>query len=190
MRIEHDTFGRAHAAMFAELATLVAIAEFGTMDRAARHLFLTSSALSRRIQRLEQELGFENARSSVQTARADRAGLDVLEKSRSILRSMMYLRALSSRMDTPEGQFRLAVAHSLAIPQVSTVIIELRKRFPRVALQVRNETSRQILDGLNAGDFDAALVILPANLELPNRMNGNSLSLEPLHIVQARVSIR
>ena len=42
--------------MFAELKALVALAETGSMERAASHLHLTPSALTRRIQRLEVEL--------------------------------------------------------------------------------------------------------------------------------------
>ncbi len=43
--------------MFAELQALVALAEAGSMERAAINLYLTPSALTRRIQRLEVELG-------------------------------------------------------------------------------------------------------------------------------------
>ena len=43
--------------MFAELKALVALAETGSMERAASDLYLTPSAFTRRIQRLEDELG-------------------------------------------------------------------------------------------------------------------------------------
>ena len=42
--------------MEAELKALVALAETGSMERAANDLYLTPSALTRRIQRLEIEL--------------------------------------------------------------------------------------------------------------------------------------
>jgi len=67
--------------LFAELKALVALAETGSMERAANDLYLTPSALTRRIQRLEIELGvvlldrhFQNLRSLTQ------AGFEVLRE--------------------------------------------------------------------------------------------------------------
>lgn len=61
--------------MFAELEALVAVAETGSMERAANDLRLTPSALTRRIQRLEVELGVVVLDRHFKTYEADPGGI-------------------------------------------------------------------------------------------------------------------
>jgi len=172
--------------MFAELEGLVAVAESGSMERAAKDLYLTPSALTRRIQRLEDELGAVLLDRHFKPPKLTQAGFEVLEKSRAILSSLSDLKTSTSGHHAPAGPFRLGLSHALARPEMSSVIIELGKQFPRLQPSVGSDISRQLLARLHSGELDAAVVVLPADLALPGDLEGATLAHEAMRLVQAR----
>jgi DNA-binding transcriptional LysR family regulator len=172
--------------MFAELEALVAVAETGSMERAANDLYLTPSALTRRIQRLEDELGVVLLDRHFKPPKLTQAGFEVLERSRAILSSLSDLKTSTSGNHAPAGPFRLGLSHALARPEMSGVIIELGKQFPLLQPSVCNDISRQLLARLHAAELDAAVVVLPAEIVLPGELEGATLSHEPMRLVQAR----
>jgi DNA-binding transcriptional LysR family regulator len=172
--------------LFAELEALVAIAESGSMERAASDLRLTPSALTRRIQRLEVELDVVLLDRHFKPTKLTQAGLEVLEKSRAILLSLSDLKASSSEATTPVGPFRLGLSHALARPEISEVILELGKEFPLLQPRICNDLTSQLLARLHLGELDGALVVLPMEIALPNDLHGITLSHEAMRLVQSR----
>jgi DNA-binding transcriptional LysR family regulator len=176
--------------MFAELKALVAVAETGSMERAANDLYLTPSALTRRIQRLEEELGVVLLDRHFKPPRLTPAGAEVLEKSRSILSSLSDLKTPASSNESPVGPFRLGLSHALARPELSKVIIELGKQFPLLQPSLCNDISRHLLARLRAGELDGALVVLPVETAMPQDLEGITLAEEPMRLVQSRAGGR
>jgi DNA-binding transcriptional LysR family regulator len=174
--------------LFAELQALVVLAETGSMERAANDLYLTPSALTRRIQRLEVELGVVLLDRHFKPLKLTRAGLDVLAKSRAILSSLSDLKSSTSGNTPPVGPFRLGLSHALARPDISKVIIEMGKQFPLLQPSICNDTSPQLLARLHLGELDGALVVLPVQTSLPPDLEGVTLSHEAMRLVQARTS--
>jgi DNA-binding transcriptional LysR family regulator len=176
--------------MLAELEALVAVAETGSMERAAGVLHVTPSALTRRIQRLEVELGLVLLDRHFKPPKLTQAGFEALEKTRTILSSLGDLKASSCAKAMPVGPFRLGLSHSLARPEISKIIIGLRTQFPLLQPRISTEVSPQLLERLHLGDLDAALVILPLETALPRDLNGVTLSRQEFRLVQARTSAR
>lgn len=176
--------------MFAELSALIALAETGAMERAATDLHLTPSAFTRRIQRLEEELGVVLVDRHFKPLKLTSAGLEVLEKSRSILSSISDLKAAMAGKTAPAGPFRLGLSHALALPELSQAIIAFGKRFPLLQPCICSDVSRQLLARLHAGELDGALVVFPMDTALPDDLEGITLSSEEMHLVQARPANR
>jgi DNA-binding transcriptional LysR family regulator len=176
--------------LFAELKALVALAETGSMERAASNLYLTPSALTRRIQRLEVELGAVLVDRHFKPPKLTQAGFEVLEKSRAILSSVSDLKASTSGSASPVGPFRLGLSHALAQPEISKVIIELGRQFPLLQPSIGNDISSELLARLRLGELDGALVVLPTDTALPQDLKGVTLSQEAMQLVQARTSSR
>jgi DNA-binding transcriptional LysR family regulator len=174
--------------LFAELKALVALAETGSMERAANDLYLTPSALTRRIQRLEIELGVVLLDRHFKPPKLTQAGFEVLEKSRAILSSLTDLKASTSGTTAPIGPFRLGLSHALAQPEISKVIVELSKQFPLLQPSISNDISCQLLARLHVGELDGALVVLPIETALPHDLEGVTLAHETMRLVQARTS--
>lgn len=174
--------------MLAELKALVALAETGSMERAATDLYLTPSALTRRIQRLEVELGVVLLDRHFKPPKLTRAGFEVLEKTRPILSSLSDLQASTSGNAAPVGPFRLGLSHAMARPEISKVIIQLGKQFPLLQPSICSDISRELLARLHQGELDGALVVLPVDTPLPHDLEGVTLSQEAMRLVQARTS--
>src|SRR5580658_7880424 len=75
------------------------------MERAANDLSLTPSALTRRIQRLEIELGAVLFDRHFKPPKLTQAGLEILGKGRAILSSLSDLKNSTSGGTPPLGPF-------------------------------------------------------------------------------------
>ena len=174
--------------VFEELKALVAIAESGSMERAADHLSLTPSALTRRIQRLEVELGAVLFDRHFKPPKLTQAGFEILEKGRAILSSLSDLKSSTSGVTPPVGPFRLGFSHAVAQPDISKVIVELGKKFPLLQPHISNDISSQLLARLRVGELDGAVVVLPKETALPHDLDGVTLTQEEMQPVQARTA--
>jgi DNA-binding transcriptional LysR family regulator len=176
--------------MFSELQALIAVAENGSMERAASTLFVTPSALTRRIQRLETELGLVVLDRHFKPPKLTQAGIEVLEKSRLILASLEGLKASTCGETPAVGPFRLGLSHALAEPAMSKIIIDLGKEFPLLQPSICSDTTPQLLQRLHTGDLDMAIVIVPSTMSLPHEFVGVPLSCEVFRLVEARTKTR
>lgn len=135
------------------------VAELGSFTRAAAFLSVVQPALSRQIRQLEIELGqslFErNGRGVVLTE----AGARLLEHARGILAQIGRARQeLEDQRNGDSGHFTLGLPPSLG----STVTVPIVKAFARSLPNARLATveglSTYMLEWLNLGRVDCALV--------------------------------
>src|SRR5262245_51640734 len=131
--------------MLDELRTFVAFADAGSLHKAAGRLFLTPSAVTRQIQRLEAGLGAALLDRRLKPARLTAAGRAVLERSRELVRSVDDRKAVASAEAEPRGSFRLGLAHALAQPGLVRAIQRLRRRFPGLDTSFVSETTDLLL---------------------------------------------
>jgi DNA-binding transcriptional LysR family regulator len=172
--------------VFEELKALVAIAETGSMERAANDLSLTPSALTRRIQRLEIELRAVLFDRHFKPPKLTQAGFEILEKGRAILSSLSDLKKSASGDTPPVGPFRLGLSHAVAQQDISKVIVDLGKQFPLLQPHISNDISSQLLARLRLGELDGAVVVLPEESALTPDLDGVTLAQEEMQPVQAR----
>ena len=135
------------------------VAELGSFTRAAAYLSVVQPALSRQVRQLEVELGqnlFErNGRGVVLTD----AGSRLLEHARGILTQISRARQeLEDQRNGDSGHFALGLPPSLG----SSVTVPLVKAFasslPNARLATVEGLSAYILEWLNIGRVDCALV--------------------------------
>lgn len=174
--------------MFEELKALVVLADTGSMEKAAAELYVTPSALTRRIQRLELELGAGLLDRHFKPPKLTPAGLEVLRRSRAILSSVSDLRSSTNLNSPPTGPFRLGLSHALVQPDFARIIIDLLKQFPLLQPNIGNDVSRRLLERLHTGELDAALVVLPAETALPLDLDGVTLAREDMRLIEAQSS--
>src|SRR5579871_6974848 len=135
------------------------VAELGSFTRAATFLSVVQPALSRQVRQLETELGqtlFErNGRGVVLTD----AGSRLLEHTRGILTQVGRARQeLEDQRNGDSGHFALGLPPSLGRSVTVPLVKAFAEQLPHVRLATVEGLSAYMLEWLNVGRVDCALV--------------------------------
>jgi len=138
------------------LRSFATIAETGSMTRAAARLFLTQSAISMQIKRLENSLGFSVFERSSQ-------GMAPTTEGEQLLGFAHQMLALNDeavgRLTSPdyEGVVRFGVPGDIVYPQIPRVLKEFSRDFPRVQIKFTTLGTFNLLREFDAGEHDIVL---------------------------------
>ena len=172
--------------MLDEIRTFVVLAESGSLQRAAERLFLTPSAVTRQIQRLEATLKTPLLDRRVKPGRITREGRAVLDHGRQMLRLMDDLKASGAKDAEPSGTFRIGLSHALAQPSLVASIQRLTSRFPRLQPVLSTHLRQQLIEQVRTGELDVALAFLSADDAMPGDLASSVLATERLVLVKAK----
>ncbi|WP_441235484.1 LysR family transcriptional regulator [Bradyrhizobium sp. 930_D9_N1_4] len=143
------------------MKAFVAVADAGSVNRAAIMLRLTQPATTRRIQSFEQQFGdaplFNRA---VKPAVLTALGTHVLEHCRRVLAAVAELESCAAKAADPTGDMKAGVAHGLGEMVMTTPLDALRRRFPRARLQVSSDWSTNLIAEVRSGALDCAVGLL------------------------------
>lgn len=168
------------------MRTFVVLAESGSLQRAAERLFLTPSAVTRQIQRLEAALKTPLLDRRVKPGRITREGRAVLDRGRQMLRIMDDLKASSAKDAEPSGMLRIGLSFMLAQPSLVASIERLTSRFPRLQPVLSTHLRQHLIEQLRTGELDVALAFLSADDTMPGDLASSVLAAERLVLVKAR----
>ncbi len=97
-----------------DIDALLATVQFSSLNQAAEYLGITQSAITRRLQRLEQTLGVTLLERQTRPLTLTAAGHRVYEQCLSIKRETKKLYGLLDPQAEPHGILRLGVPQSVA----------------------------------------------------------------------------
>src|ERR1700675_5218600 len=113
------------------------IAELGSITRAESHLRLAQPALTRHVQRLEEELGVALFTRANRGVRLTEAGQKLLDGATRILRDIERTGDEIRTQDAhPSGRIILGITPPLCPILVPELFARMRRDFPRVELKV------------------------------------------------------
>ncbi len=144
------------------LKCFVWTAELGSITRASNELGIVQSALSRKIQHIEQELGATLFTRLPRGIQLTPAGRQFLEHARRILSEVDF--AKNELKDYPlsvEGAVTLGLSPTLAPIVAPGCVAHMRRYFPGIALKVVEGFSTALLDPLLTGRIDIAVLTNP-----------------------------
>jgi DNA-binding transcriptional LysR family regulator len=133
----------------------VTIADFQSFTRAAEALGTTQGAISVKLKRLEDRLGYKLLERTPRLVRLSAQGSVFLNPAREFIaahdRAMVALVCESRR-------FRLGIAEHVAGPEIPLLLARLSERDPALTIEVRLENSRSLLNAFDEGALDAVIV--------------------------------
>ena len=136
-----------------EVATLVEAAERGSMAGASRALGVPTSTVSRRIHRLELELGVQLVESSTRLFRLTEHGAALLQRAKPAVRELQEAMHAISHGDPVQTQLRISVPQDIgASAAMCTLLKDFRDAHPQVELLL-DLTNRQVDLTAEAIDF-------------------------------------
>ncbi len=142
-----------------DIASLVAIAETGSISAAARKLNLTQPALSASLRRLEADLRVRLVTRHSRGATLTPEGAFVLEKAYGLFQDVAEIESVSNRLaGEPTGLVRVGLPTTVAGGLVPELVPRLRLRYPHVRLHVVEAMSGVLMDLLQLGRLDLAVL--------------------------------
>ncbi|MHA6196651.1 putrescine utilization regulator PtrR [Pseudomonas wadenswilerensis] len=146
-----------------QLRIFQAVAETGSVTRAAEQLHRVPSNLSTRLRQLEEQLGVELFHRERQRLQLSPAGKVLLDYAGRML--ALHDEAFAAvQGGQPAGEFILGCMYSTAAIHLPDLLARYHKAYPAVNLQVQTAPSGELLEGLLAGRLDAALLDGPLSL--------------------------
>ncbi|MFC9947794.1 LysR family transcriptional regulator [Streptomyces pratensis] len=171
------------------LAALVAVAEAGSITRAAARLGYTAPALSQQLSKLEREAGAALLVRHHRGARLTAAGELLAGRARRVLDEMDQARHELARLSgLSGGRLRVGTFVTAGIHLLPPVLTAFRRAHPDVELTVTDYEPPAGVSAVAAGDVDLALTHAyepAAAAPLPAGVSAEPLLVEELVLVTA-----
>ncbi len=144
---------------FNQLRALVAVANAGSIQEAARLLHLTQPALSKSIRELERELGVSLLVRSAKGATLNPYGVLIAKRSRAIQKEVDKIaEEIDSMRGAQGGRLAIGLTPPAGGIPVAEAISAFRSERPSVELQLLEMRPAQITEGLRDGVLDLGLI--------------------------------
>jgi DNA-binding transcriptional LysR family regulator len=141
--------------------TFLAVQSAGSFVRAAERLHLTQAAVSARIQALEDELGRRLFVRNKAGARMTQAGHEFLPYAMQLVQVWEQARQRVALQPGRDAVLTLGGEFSLWSALLLNWLIALRTERPRVALRTYVDSADRLLDRVQSGSLDIAVLYTP-----------------------------
>jgi len=166
---------------FDDLKAFVHVANLESFSRAAAQLRIAQSALSRRVQRLEHDLGVKLLTRHGRGVRLSESGAILLEKAEELLRGLKQVESdVITMAKEPTGHVRIALPPVTGQILGPTLVERCRRECPKVTLHIMEGFSGYIQDWLVNSSVDIAILYNP---EEATDLLIEPLLMEPLFLI-------
>ncbi|MET9772937.1 LysR substrate-binding domain-containing protein [Streptomyces sp. NPDC006367] len=154
--------GRKRQPSLAQLRAFAAVAEHLHFRDAAAAIGMSQPALSGAVSALEETLGVTLVERTTRKVLLSPAGERLAIRARAVLDEVGALLEEAEAVRAPfTGALRLGVIPTVAPYLLPTVLRLVHDRYPELDLQVHEEQTASLLDGLGTGRLDLLLLAVP-----------------------------
>ena len=169
-----------------DIDALLATVQFSSLNQAAEYLGITQSAITRRLQRLEQTLNVTLLERQTRPLTLTAAGHRVYEQCLSIKRETKKLYGLLDPEAEPHGILRLGVPQSVAEIALQPALSALRQQFPALRPQVTCGWSGLLQKRLESVELDGVLAMGPEQQRFAEGYGGRLLCPLDIAVIAAK----
>ncbi len=145
----------------ADLRAFIAVADLGSFVAAAQALHLSQPALSRRVDKLEQALGFKLFARTTRKVELNAMGRNFIPRARHVLNELENaLLGMTELSDRLSGQVTVACVPSAVGAFVARGLGEFHRQFPRIRVNVMDETATNVLLAVARAEADFGISYL------------------------------
>ena len=167
-----------------EVRTFVAVADLGSVSKAAEHLHITQPALSRQIANLESDLGLKLFDRIGRRLLLTSEGAQLLQHCRGLLN---YSRAVREQADGLKrgdaGMLRVSASPHLIEGLFPDFLRDFAKRYPNVQVRLVEVVGPQIFAMLEKGEIHLAQAV--ARALTPDERRFGAYPLAPMEMLAA-----
>lgn len=145
-----------------DLEYLEALHRHGHFGKAAEACFISQPTLSSQFKKLEKEIGVSLLDRSAKGVVFSEAGLEVLDKARSILLDRDSILEIGRHFKDPKsGKLRAGLIPTIGPYLLPRIVSDLRNQYPRVRFQFSDQKTEDIISSLRSGELDLGILALP-----------------------------
>lgn len=162
-----------------ELELFVALADTLHFGRAGERMHLSASAVSRSIQRMEEELGQRLLERDKRSVRLTAAGAALLQYAQQELAQWRgFVQSLQPHFQLLHGEISLYCSVTATYSLLAKLLSAFRSRYPAIELKLHTGDQADAIDRALEGHEDLSIAALPE--KLPRRLRVQTLAQSPL----------
>ena len=147
---------------FNDLKAFAHVARYQSYSRASAHMRIAQSALSRRVQRLEHQVGVALFERRGRGIRLTEPGSVLLSKTETLLEALKQVEYdVQEISKEPAGEIKLGMPPVTGMALAGDLIENYRRRYPKVGLHIIEGYSGFIHEWISSGKVDAAILYNP-----------------------------
>lgn len=164
------------------LHAFIEVARLESFSKASETLFLTQSAISKRIAFLEDELGAKLFNRINRQVSLTNAGRNLLPKAQELINQAADMKRYATNLSNEvAGPLSVATSHHIGLRRLPPILKEFNKTYKDVDLAIQFGESDQACDQVVRGEMELAIVTLPNTL--PAELEGKTIWHDKLHVV-------
>jgi DNA-binding transcriptional LysR family regulator len=145
----------------ADLRAFLAVADMGSFRAASDNLHLSQSAVSRRVDKLEDALGIELFSRTTRRVELTTIGRTFVHRARNVINEMeSALLGIADVAERMSGEVTIACVPSAVDYFLPSVIGEFHRLYPRIRVRLIDESSAAILLAVAQGEADFGLTYI------------------------------
>jgi DNA-binding transcriptional LysR family regulator len=172
--------------LFEDLKAFVAVIDHNSLTRAAQALCLTQSAISRRIQHLEESLDANLFDRTSRPPKATALAHRIYQHAVLLLRDAEHLLDVPREGAAPSGPFRLGFTQVVADVVLFDVVMKMKAEFAELEVQLHTDWSSELQRQIQDGTLDAATLMLASPSRLPEGFSGRFITTLEVLVVQSK----
>lgn len=143
------------------LKAFITVADCGSFSYAADQLYITQSAISKRIAQLELQIGKKLFDRIARQVSLTEAGKELLPRAQRILKEYEdALQAINDLSGEASGTLRLAISHHLGLHRLPPVLKQFSQQYPNVTLDIEFMDSEKAYELVLHGESEVAVITL------------------------------
>lgn len=145
----------------ADLRAFVTVADLGGFRAASEALHISQSALSRRVDKLEQALGFRLLERTTRKVELNAMGRNFIGKARHVLNELeSALLGMTDLADRLRGQVSVACIPSAISNFLAGIVGKFHDAYPRIHIRLLDDTASEILLSVARAEVDFGISYL------------------------------
>lgn len=145
----------------ADLRAFIAVADLGSFSAASQAMHLSQPALSRRVEKLEQALGFRLFERTTRKVELNAMGRSFIPRARHVLNELeSALLGMTDLSDKLRGLVTVACVPSAVNTFVTDALIEFHRQYPRIRVRLMDESAPEVLLAVARSEADFGISYL------------------------------
>lgn len=164
------------------LNAFIAVARRESFSAAAKDLYLTQPAVSKRVASLEQELGFKLFHRVARQVALTEAGQQLLPRALELVGHADDMLRFAANLGTEIcGTLSVSISHHIGLHRMPPILRDFNTSYAKVALDIHFEDSDYAFEQVEQGEVEFAVITLPNRV--PEKLYMEPIWRDPLSIV-------